>query len=346
MKKYLLITLAMFGVYCMAVAQIAVESFDYEDLYGYEVDGYAEGGEGWSGPWTVFEGDYEGYTIDDEGELPDGVDITTTGYRLRGECLTQGTGLRMYRELAEPIMDDGSDLWLSFIIETESWIPDSWSGVSFWSPGGAGEQSLFGKNWGRSLWGIVFRGGNMDSEYLVEDNVPVWMVVKIELSGDDGDDECFMWVNPDPTVEPSTSDADATVTGNLNDGATHIACHFGNTEGIIAYFDEIRLANTFEEAVPSVKVGLNQKGLAKTMSTSYPNPFKSSINIDYKLDNTESVQLDILNINGQKIATLVNETQNSGKHNVKWDAKEYPIGTYFYSLRVGDLVERNKIMLQ
>ena len=118
MKRIVQIMVLLIGLAHISSAQIVVESFNYEELLGSEVDGYADGGIGWDGPWTVFEGDPYDLIIDEEGELPEGVDFTTTGCRLTGEC--SGVALRAYRKLATPIMDEGDNLWLSFIIETEN----------------------------------------------------------------------------------------------------------------------------------------------------------------------------------------------------------------------------------
>ncbi|HKM94229.1 MAG TPA: T9SS type A sorting domain-containing protein [Prolixibacteraceae bacterium] len=344
MKRIVQIMVLLIGLAHISSAQIVVESFNYEELLGSEVDGYADGGIGWDGPWTVFEGDPYDLIIDEEGELPEGVDFTTTGCRLTGEC--SGVALRAYRKLATPIMDEGDNLWLSFIIETENWLNDSWSGVSFWSPDGVGEQSLFGKNWGRSLWGMVFTGKDMDSMWGVEDNVPVWIVVKVEFSGDENDEECFLWINPDTSKEPEIGDANVSLMGNLKDGVTHIACHLGNTKGIIVSFDEIILAKTFEEAVPVKKVGVNDLTKSESNSTYFPNPIQSSLTIDYKLNRNDIVKLDIYNINGMKVKSLVNGVQKSGNYSVEWDAEGYPSGAYFYTLQIGNSVDRNKILVK
>ena len=56
--------------------------------------------------------------------------------------------------------------------------------------------------------------------------------------------------------------------------------------------------------------------------TAYPNPFNPTINIDYALPNQEFVNLSIINLLGQKVKTLVNNTQESGNYSFKWDGKD------------------------
>jgi hypothetical protein len=57
------------------------------------------------------------------------------------------------------------------------------------------------------------------------------------------------------------------------------------------------------------------------------------------------VQLKVFNSLGQEIATLVNEKQNAGKYEVKFDASRLPSGIYFYSIRVNDFVQTKKMTL-
>ena len=54
----------------------------------------------------------------------------------------------------------------------------------------------------------------------------------------------------------------------------------------------------------------------------YPNPFNPTINIDYALPNQEFVNLSIINLLGQKVKTLVNNTQEPGNYSFKWDGKD------------------------
>jgi hypothetical protein len=344
MKKLLLILMVSFCTISVSLAQIiAIEPFDYENLKGSGINGVADGGIGWSGPWVVFEGAAAGFNIDDEGALPKGIEFITTGYRLKGECL-KGTGYRAYRPLATPIKDDGSTIWISYLLESENAISGSWQGVSFWNPAGDGEQTLFGKNWGSTFYGAVLKGTGVDSKIPVESNVPVWLVVKIIFSGDASEEQCFLWVNPNPSTEPLQEKANATMFGLLNNGATHIACHFGNTAGIITYFDELMLAKTFNEVVPKEFVGFINKEMTSKISTCYPNPFNASITIDYNLTRSELVSLDIYNVMGEKIETLVEGKQCPGNYKIKWNTTNQSTGIYYYKLKVGDVTEVRKII--
>jgi hypothetical protein len=64
----------------------------------------------------------------------------------------------------------------------------------------------------------------------------------------------------------------------------------------------------------------------------YPNPFNPMTKINYELPITNDVDLSVFNPLGQKVATLVNETQRAGAHQVEWDASGFASGVYYYRL--------------
>lgn len=78
----------------------------------------------------------------------------------------------------------------------------------------------------------------------------------------------------------------------------------------------------------------------------YPNPFNPTTTIEFELDRAAMVQLDVFNVLGQKIQSLVNEPQAAGIYRYTWDAANLSSGMYVYQLRVdGQLVGTRKMML-
>ncbi|PJA29767.1 MAG: hypothetical protein CO189_01375 [candidate division Zixibacteria bacterium CG_4_9_14_3_um_filter_46_8] len=78
---------------------------------------------------------------------------------------------------------------------------------------------------------------------------------------------------------------------------------------------------------------------------SYPNPFNATATITYETPVAGNVSLDIYNLLGQKVATLVNGNNQAGQHNVIWDASSYSSGVYFYKLSAGDQVFTKRMTL-
>ena len=77
----------------------------------------------------------------------------------------------------------------------------------------------------------------------------------------------------------------------------------------------------------------------------YPNPFNPSTHIYFELPNAGQVTLQVFNILGKKVATLVDEVKNQGAHQVLFEASGLSSGIYFYRLEFEGRVLTNKMML-
>jgi predicted amidohydrolase YtcJ len=77
----------------------------------------------------------------------------------------------------------------------------------------------------------------------------------------------------------------------------------------------------------------------------YPNPFNPSTIINYELPITNDVNLGIYNLLGQNVATLVNEHQQAGSHQVEWNAGHLSSGVYYYIMRAGEFQDVKKMIL-
>jgi Secretion system C-terminal sorting domain len=77
----------------------------------------------------------------------------------------------------------------------------------------------------------------------------------------------------------------------------------------------------------------------------YPNPFNPSTVISYQLTISNFVSLIVYDVLGNKIATLVNQRQNEGSHEIFWDASGFPSGIYFYELKTNNFSSVKKMQL-
>jgi hypothetical protein len=77
----------------------------------------------------------------------------------------------------------------------------------------------------------------------------------------------------------------------------------------------------------------------------YPNPFNPETTISYTINESNNVELKIYDILGNYIATLVNESKQPGRYNVKFNAADYSSGAYIYSLNVGNKIVTKKCLL-
>ncbi len=90
--------------------------------------------------------------------------------------------------------------------------------------------------------------------------------------------------------------------------------------------------------------------VATALLNNFPNPFHPETTISFNLKEKAPVQLEIYNLKGQKIRTLVSETKSAGTHSVVWngtDDRLQPVsaGMYLYRMQSGDYSSTRKMML-
>jgi immune inhibitor A len=86
------------------------------------------------------------------------------------------------------------------------------------------------------------------------------------------------------------------------------------------------------------------------LEQNYPNPFNPQTNIRYSLPQEGRVNIEIFNLLGEKIRTLVERTQTRGAHAVGWDGTDgqgnpVPSGVYFCRLTIDDFTKTDKMVL-
>lgn len=82
-----------------------------------------------------------------------------------------------------------------------------------------------------------------------------------------------------------------------------------------------------------------------SLSQNYPNPFNSQTVIGFELKEPSHAKLEIFDITGAKIVTLVAQEMAPGKHGVFWDADGYSSGIYYYRLVAGEYHQTEKMLL-
>jgi predicted phosphodiesterase len=81
------------------------------------------------------------------------------------------------------------------------------------------------------------------------------------------------------------------------------------------------------------------------LSQNFPNPFNPSTKIQYSIPQSANVVINVFDILGKEIETLVNEEKPAGTYEVEFNAANLPSGVYFYSLKTGSYVKTKKMLL-
>ncbi len=97
--------------------------------------------------------------------------------------------------------------------------------------------------------------------------------------------------------------------------------------------------------------GVHKNNLPDTyeLSQNYPNPFNPSTTIKYQIKESGFVTLNVYNLLGNLVATLVQENEPAGTYYINFNANtegnQLPSGVYFYRLQVGNFVATKKMII-
>jgi hypothetical protein len=105
-----------------------------------------------------------------------------------------------------------------------------------------------------------------------------------------------------------------------------------------------------------VGVGSNQVGVGGGIPTQFalmqnqPNPFRTTTMIRYALPKESDVSLELFNLQGQRVSTLIRATQPAGNYVVEFDPSrdgrggQVSAGVYFYRFRAGEFSATKKML--
>lgn len=144
-------------------------------------------------------------------------------------------------------------------------------------------------------------------------------------------------------------------TGKRDDSVTEPLGH----KRMTIFYDDIIMAKnetTLDSLITSISsktvhdpdlIVTDEKLLDTTfrLFQNYPNPFNPSTEISYSLPEASFVKLDIINMLGQRVATLVNERKTAGIYTVDFDAAQFSSGVYFYTIEAGGFTQTKKMLL-
>jgi len=87
-----------------------------------------------------------------------------------------------------------------------------------------------------------------------------------------------------------------------------------------------------------------QIGQGYQLFQNYPNPFNSTTRISFYLPESENVKIDVYNILGQHVETVLNQSMTKGAHEIYFIPKLYASGLYFYRIEAGNFTAVKKMI--
>jgi uncharacterized membrane protein len=86
------------------------------------------------------------------------------------------------------------------------------------------------------------------------------------------------------------------------------------------------------------------------LSQNYPNPFNPVTTIEFSIPTQSQVKIEVFNVQGQKVRTLVNEAKSAGSYRIEWNGvddagRPVSTGIYLYRFQSGDVVQTKKMLL-
>ncbi|OUW60649.1 MAG: hypothetical protein CBD58_04545, partial [bacterium TMED198] len=81
------------------------------------------------------------------------------------------------------------------------------------------------------------------------------------------------------------------------------------------------------------------------LGQAYPNPFNPTTTINFQLDKSSKVVIDVYNLNGVNVATIADGEYAAGRHSVSWNASSHSSGVYLVRMNSGSYRITQKIML-
>jgi hypothetical protein len=112
---------------------------------------------------------------------------------------------------------------------------------------------------------------------------------------------------------------------------------FGGTTDLVLSGTDVQWTTSVEKISPIPS--------EYTLFQNFPNPFNPSTTIKYQLSQTSYVTLQVYDILGRVVTTLVHETKQAGFYSMEFNAASLSSGIYFYKLTAGTFTQTRYMML-
>ncbi len=134
------------------------------------------------------------------------------------------------------------------------------------------------------------------------------------------------------------------------------ACCYDRSRGLL-YINERRadedksIIHVFEITTPETGIGKHDQTPEQfELMQNYSNPFNPTTQINFSITKAEQIMINVFDIKGRMVKTLVNRHYQAGQYTITWDSTDYlgnkvASGVYFYNMNYGSISKNKKMIL-
>ena len=176
---------------------------------------------------------------------------------------------------------------------------------------------------------------------------------KILLVGKGGGESGLIRLNSDGTVDSTFAPGGKlSIDLSLGNGSNYLRSFYPLQSGDILAAGFDYTSNSGDYVIVKLTqnpTGVEDQGFNQpddfVLYQNYPNPFNPTTTIEFSIPQSGDVSLNIYNLLGEEVKTLVNEFRQTGKYSVQFNANNFSSGIYFYKLQTDSFVETKKMIL-
>jgi hypothetical protein len=137
-----------------------------------------------------------------------------------------------------------------------------------------------------------------------------------------------------------------TLSCSFSQGFDSVVVHYDSHPPTCQDYGVIFMADNMR-VIPFTATGVSEEALPEVFALwqNYPNPFNPSTTISYRLLTQSNVTLNVFDMLGREVATLVHRVEQPGSKTVRFNAGDLVSGVYYYRLQVGNHIETKKLLL-
>lgn len=210
-----------------------------------------------------------------------------------------------YNRFIDPIRDEGQELWMSVVLDFGA--GDAAGNVGNVTLTRGGQQVFsFGRKFGNRRFGLVWPGAPDYATDVATDGLHR-LVVLLAFSGDEDNEQAWLWIDPPADREPDPANADLAISADaspglsINRGFSAIQLKVEGTPPLRVGYDELRLGTSFAAVSPAGVVSTTEDLLPYLPLTIFPNPTAGSLSIILPQAVPGPVGYELYDANGRQL---------------------------------------------